>query len=96
MMRSIKLLFIMFIGVADAALPKEEPVPGGIVMISVPSQDVTYRGNKVWVTQDEEILTAVIGIPLSAKPGTHQIKVAGRAICYEVVKGAATAPRLTL
>ena len=53
MMRSIKLLFIMFIGVADAALPKEEPVPGGIVMISVPSQDVTYRGNKVGVTQDE-------------------------------------------
>ncbi len=96
MMRSIKLLFIMFICVADAALPKEEPVPGGIVMISVPSQDVTYRGNKVWVTQDEEILTAVIGIPLSAKPGTHQIKVAGRAISFEIVKKAYTEQRLTI
>ena len=95
-MHSIQLLSIMLICVTAKALPKMEPVPGGIVTIEVSSPDVTYKGDKVWVTENDEVLTAVIGIPLSAKPGTHEIKVAESTISFDVFEKAYTEQRLTI
>ena len=96
MMLSINLLLMLLLSLSAAGSPEVEPVPGGIARVVVPSSNVTYNGRKVWVRQDGDKLTAVIGIPLSAKPGTHQIKVGGRTIPFEVFGKTYHEQRLTI
>lgn len=65
-----------------ANLPTHYPVPGGIAVIdlgqSSPSDKVTFNRNNVLVTREGEKLFAVVGLPLSAKPGRHKIVIKNR------------------
>ena len=95
-MKSARPIFILLFSMTASALPEIEPVPGGIAMVAVPSTNVTYQGRKIWVMQNGDELTAVIGIPLSAKPGSHQIQAADRSIAFEVLEKAYREQRLTI
>jgi len=62
------------------ALPRAEPVPGGVAVIPVgeagkPSPEVEYRGRRVMTVAENGRWHAIVGIGLSAKPGSHQIRV---------------------
>jgi murein DD-endopeptidase MepM/ murein hydrolase activator NlpD len=72
-------------------LPQASAVPGGVALLSIPGgaadhglpPGVTYDGNRVMVLRDGDHWLAVIGIALSAQPGTASISihhVAGDAI----------------
>jgi len=72
--------------VAAVALPKHEPVPGGVAVIALPAEveSAKYRNRPVMVVDDARTRYAVVGIPLSAGPGRHEIEAGGQAIAFTV------------
>lgn len=65
---------------ADAgALPRESAVPGGIAIVALgPSVDkpsAYYLDKQVMVKAAGEGWVALVGLPLTAKPGTHTLRV---------------------
>ena len=62
-------------------LPLPEAVPGGVALISIDETDTAtpptakYKKKNVMVVRNDNQWLAVVGIPLSAKPGTHKISV---------------------
>ena len=66
-----------------ADLPKNEPVPGGVALLRLhPSVDrqvdkpiALYDGRRVMVIRNDDRWIAIVGIPLNAKPGEHQLQV---------------------
>ncbi len=65
---------------ADAgALPRESAVPGGIAIVALgPSADkpsAYYLDKQVMVKAAGEGWVALVGLPLTAKPGTHALRV---------------------
>jgi len=80
----IKIIFMLLIlmptCVWSASFPEQLSVPGGIVQIPVgdnssPAPQVFFNKRRVLVTAHENHWLALVGIPLSAKPGTHKIVV---------------------
>lgn len=73
------LLFVLLVPCTSSALPQNNPVPGGLALISVdqfPAQSRVYFNRKrVAVVEDNQHRYALVGIPLSAKPGTKKITV---------------------
>ncbi|MBX3702884.1 MAG: peptidoglycan DD-metalloendopeptidase family protein [Steroidobacteraceae bacterium] len=64
-------------------LPRTEAVPGGVVAIPIegpPDAEpvVTLDGARAMVLKDADGWLAIVGIPLSARPGRHEL-VVGRA-----------------
>lgn len=94
-------------------LPKHTPVPGGIAVLPL-SQELApannepnawYRGNRVMLQkvdqENESYWVAVVGIPLSANPGTHNLAVYSEAkgkqlLTFEVEPKAYREQRITL
>jgi len=78
-------LMLMIHGPANAsepALPLENAVPGGVKIIRLDSSGpampyVDTDGHRALVIQEAAGWVAVIGIPLSAPPGTRQVIVRG-------------------
>lgn len=72
------------------AQPASSPVPGGLAIIPINSKVkpvVYFRGNRVMMLKNEEKpgWLAVVGIPLSAKAGTHHlVSASNRKIAFEV------------
>jgi exodeoxyribonuclease VII large subunit len=75
------LLFSLYSSVLMARepspLPRQNSVPGGIAIvnlgeISLPKQ-VLYKNHRVATRYIGDRLFAIVGIPLSAKPGTHTL-----------------------
>jgi murein DD-endopeptidase MepM/ murein hydrolase activator NlpD len=65
---------------AVAALPQQERVPGGVALIETgsaakPAPVVTYGGKRVLTVADHGHWIAVLGLPLSTKPGVVAIDV---------------------
>lgn len=68
---------------AAISLPKPDTVPGGIAVIPLASRVdsepyVTFEGQRVMVISQPGGNYAIVGIPLSAKPGTYQISLHGK------------------
>ena len=62
------------------ALPRAEPVPGGVAVIPLGSSDapaptVRYHGRAVMVVAEAGRWNAVVGIGLSTKPGTATLRI---------------------
>lgn len=75
-------LMLLFFAPVCAAfeLPQDSRVPGGVAVITLGSQPepppiVHYAGKRVLTLRPAQHWVAVVGIPLKAKPGTHQIQV---------------------
>ena len=56
-------------------LPEPAPVPGGVALVELPASDppprATFNGKPVMVLANGSAYTAVVGLPLATKPGTH-------------------------
>lgn len=61
--------------------PRENPVPGGIAVVpiskvhTIVSPHITYNNRRVMVLDGRFIWYAVVGIPLAAKPGQHELRI---------------------
>lgn len=61
-------------------LPREERVPGGVAIVtlaasSAPRPQASFLAERVMVVSHEGLWKAVVGLPLSTKPGTHRLQV---------------------
>lgn len=67
---------------------KASPVPGGVAVVSLPAKStapvVTYLGEPVLTRRSGPGWVAVVGIPLSAKPGEQAIEVDGRTVSFAI------------
>src|SRR3990172_5179322 len=74
-------ILVLMHGLAVAIeLPRHDPVPGGIAIVSLdnhgPAMPIArYNGERVMVVRNQQEWLAVVGIPLSSKPGDHTLKV---------------------
>jgi murein DD-endopeptidase MepM/ murein hydrolase activator NlpD len=84
-----------------AALPESAAVPGGVVSIkltkpftSIPS--VSFNKRAVAVVKHNDSWHAVVGLPLSLKPGQHSIDVDNETINFQVTNKQYPEQRITL
>ena len=73
-------LFILFSAAKSLAqtLPSFDSVPGGVAVVPVKGQarpDAYYNGNRVMVLGSTGDWNALIGLPLSTRPGVHRLEV---------------------
>jgi len=79
--RSLVVAILLLITTASHAvnLPAHYPVPGGIAVIDLgtnkPPGKVLFNKKQVLVTQSNQKWYAVVGIPLSSKPGKHKLVI---------------------
>lgn len=77
------LLLLSLPGIAAAApLPHSAAVPGGVAVVDLgqargKAPVVRYNKHRVMVVKNDGHWQAVVGIPLSAKVGLHQLQIAG-------------------
>jgi len=81
----IRLLFPIVAALtllADALaieLPEAEAVPGGVALLELPAAETppsaTFNGKPVMVLANGSAYTAVVGLPLATKPGTHTLHI---------------------
>lgn len=77
----ISLVFSLMSSVAFAMdLPQQANVPGGVVLIPVGNTDspapvAHYNNSRVMVVRSEKEWLAMVGIPLSAKPGKQTLEI---------------------
>lgn len=86
-------LLVLLIGTPLAGGPptmlpfQPSPVPGGVALVSIPGREApkaTYRGEPVLVRRSAGGWVAVVGIPLSAKPGDHTLEADGREVPFTI------------
>ena len=80
-MRAAALILAALAGAAHAGdLPRESRVPGGIALIEIPGGDVAPTAlidtRRAAVIRHEDRWLAIVGLPLTTKPGAHKLKVA--------------------
>jgi murein DD-endopeptidase MepM/ murein hydrolase activator NlpD len=96
-MRVLLLLALILVVHQVQALPQHDPVPGGVALVPVEGKTASYNGRSVWIAADGEATVAVVGIPLSAKPGMHRIETdTGSAVSFEVKAKDYKVQRLTI
>jgi murein DD-endopeptidase MepM/ murein hydrolase activator NlpD len=66
--------------IAQAALPRASPVPGGVLVVDVgdaaqPAPAVEWEGRRVLVTTDAGRHKAVVGVALAVIPGNYSLKI---------------------
>jgi len=78
----IKLLMLLLLALPlqAAPLPKALAVPGGIVEIELgsthqPKPQAFFQQHRVLITDHDDRWLAVVGLPLSLKPGKHTLTV---------------------
>ncbi|MDQ1363515.1 MAG: hypothetical protein QG652_1376, partial [Pseudomonadota bacterium] len=70
------LLFSLF--THSLALPQNNPVPGGLLVLELPSADISqasFQGNRVAIIEENHQRYALVGLSLDAKPGTNQLEL---------------------
>ncbi|MFN3579379.1 MAG: peptidoglycan DD-metalloendopeptidase family protein [Pseudomonas sp.] len=79
-----------------------KPVPGGVAVLALPEQSTapraSYQGQPVLVIrEDGKRWIAIVGIPLTVKPGTEQIELAdGKKLSFNVGNRDYPTQRITL
>lgn len=98
----LSLVFFLTLGstATSLALPNSHPVPGGIMVIALPDHStqpkVEYKKRPVAVIQEGNIWHAIVGLPLSIKPGKHSIKVNSKPVSFQVNNKDYPEQRITL
>lgn len=79
------------------AMPGHDPVPGGIAIVALSGADsAIFRSRPVMTLETESGTFAVIGIPLSVKPGEQLLKTPNGAIAFKVLPKEYAVQRLTI
>ena len=77
-----------------------KPVPGGVAVIElgsgVQAPKATYQGKPVLVVKEQDTWRAIVGIPLTVKPGTQSISAGGRDLNFTVGHKKYPEQRITL
>jgi len=99
-MNKFLMILCLTAATAWAELP-HSAVPGGIASIIVgashePMPNVYYQQTRVAVIEHEQSWVALVGIPLSAKAGAHEIRVDGEGKSFTVTAKDYPEQRITL
>ncbi|HIG41781.1 MAG: peptidoglycan DD-metalloendopeptidase family protein [bacterium] len=80
------------------SLPQHSPVPGGIAVIEIPPKvtSATYRNRPVMIQKIADQQYAIVGIPLSAKTGSHILAMGDQQQHFNVESKAYAEQRLTI
>ncbi|MDC7817397.1 MULTISPECIES: M23 family metallopeptidase [Pseudomonas] len=87
---SLMLLCLAFNANADSYITRllNKPVPGGVAVVDLGSAaqapKVSYQGKPVLVVKEQNNWLAIVGIPLTVKPGTQQISAGNRSLNFVV------------
>jgi len=77
MINKFSLLLILLTSLTAHALPQESRVPGGIAIITLDPNagkpNFTFNNKPVLITEEKGQSLAIVGLPLSLKPGDHFI-----------------------
>jgi murein DD-endopeptidase MepM/ murein hydrolase activator NlpD len=78
-----------------------KPVPGGVAVVdlgaSASAPSATYQGKPVLTLHENgQRWIAIVGIPLSVKPGTQQIESGGQRLSFQVASKTYVEQRITL
>lgn len=77
-----------------------KPVPGGVAMIELgagaQAPKATFQGKPVMVIKEQDTWRAIVGIPLTVKPGIQQISTGGRDLDFTVGNKKYPEQRITL
>src|SRR5260221_6056721 len=100
------LVLIASVAAADGILPLPSPVPGGVAVICVgrptdPEPRAEFDGRRVLIARAGDGWHAVVGLPLSLRPGAYELSVlnaetGSRKIRFEVHSRDYDTQRLTL
>ena len=99
MMTRCVLLLVCTLTTSSAfCLPQHSPVPGGIAVIEIPPNvtSATYKNRPVMIQKIAEQQYAIVGIPLSAKTGSHLLAMGDRQQYFNVESKTYAEQRLTI
>lgn len=76
----VLLAVLLCVPLVARALPEHHAVPGGVAVIKLDTTTeqaptVHYTNNRVMVIRENNHWYAVVGIPLTAKPGNHHLSI---------------------
>ncbi|MBA1293708.1 M23 family metallopeptidase [Pseudomonas lurida] len=86
----LMLLCLAFNAHADSYISRtlNKPVPGGVAVVelgpSAAAPKATYQGKPVLVIKEQDSWLAIVGIPLTVKPGNERISSGGRSLPFIV------------
>ncbi len=86
----LMLLCLTFNAHADSYISRtlNKPVPGGVAVVDLgpaaAAPKATYQGKPVLVVKEQDNWLAIVGIPLSVKPGNERISSGGRSLPFIV------------
>ncbi|QDG56815.1 M23 family metallopeptidase [Pseudomonas sp. NIBRBAC000502773] len=88
---SVLLLLCLAVNAhADSYISRtlNKPVPGGVAVVelgpSATALKATYQGKPVLVVKEQDNWLAIVGIPLTVKPGNERISSGGRSLPFIV------------
>ena len=88
---SVLLLLCLAVNAhADSYISRtlNKPVPGGVAVVelgpSAAATKATYQGKPVLVVKEQDNWLAIVGIPLTVKPGNERISSGGRSLPFIV------------
>ena len=87
---------------ADSDLTRalNKPVPGGVAVIDLGASAITptalYQGKRVLVVKDQNTWRAIVGLPLTLKPGEQKIFSGDRDLAFKVGSKSYPEQRITL
>ena len=77
--KSISFLLLGLYSAITLALPKHDPVPGGIALVEIAANgempEAYYYNKRLAIISHEQKNFVLVGIPLSAKPGTDYFEL---------------------
>ena len=78
-------LLVILLSPFVLALPQHDPVPGGVALIPIGmDQGARFNGRLVMVVRTGNEFVAVVGLPLSLKPGEYFIDTAEQSVPFSV------------
>ena len=96
------LLCLTFNAHADSYITRllNKPVPGGVAVVDLgaaaQAPKATYQGKPVLVVKEQNNWLAIVGVPLTVKPGAQQISSGGRNLPFTVGNKKYPEQRITL
>ncbi len=90
-------LLVILLSPFVLALPQHDPVPGGVALIPIGmGQGARFNGRLVMVVRTGNEFVAVVGLPLSLKPGEYFIDTAEQSVPFSVTERKYRVQKLTI